>query len=154
MDSEETPTVANMADTDMPEMLETGPLPAPVANEITAAAAPAPLPNLAELTNEETVNTTTSDGLPLLCWFCNKEFPSFTNLSEHMKEHQQQAGDGKGGRRHRRCPRCGEVLPSMWKLRQHLSQHGRADVQGGGQAPVATLDHVYAEKNRSTRALK
>eukprot|EP00088_Acartia_fossae_P045335 TRINITY_DN4878_c0_g1_i1.p1 TRINITY_DN4878_c0_g1~~TRINITY_DN4878_c0_g1_i1.p1 ORF type:complete len:504 (+),score=101.29 TRINITY_DN4878_c0_g1_i1:688-2199(+) len=108
-----------------------------------------------ELLQEETVKTLGSDdrngaassndseeGLPLLCWYCNKEFRSFQSLCDHINTH---SGSSKFSRRHHRCPRCGEVLHSTWKLRQHLTTHHTEDNTPKG-------DHPYAERTSTRRS--
>jgi len=97
---------------------------------------------------EETVGTgdeSATDGasLPLCCWHCSLPFPSFPSLSSH------QCCTRKGSplyRRHHRCPQCGALLSSMWRLRQHLATHQPVKLgQGGGQG---SSDHPYGRSSR------
>jgi len=85
--------------------------------------------------------------LPLVCWSCSQDFPTFEQLSEHIQTHFSNCSSSKYPRRHHRCPRCGEVLPSMWKLRQHLAKHQTLDSSRKG-------DHPYAERGRRNKAIK
>ena len=86
-----------------------------------------------------------SDGssLPLCCWHCSLPFPSFPSLSSH-----QCCSNTSSPlyRRHHRCPQCGAILSSMWRLRQHLATHqstgGVTSVTGGSS------DHPYGRSSR------
>lgn len=88
-------------------------------------------------------NQDDDEQLPLLCWYCNKEFHSFQSLCDHINTH---SGSSKFSRRHHRCPRCGEVLHSTWKLRQHLTTHHTEKLS-------KKEDHQYAERPRKTKAV-
>lgn len=103
---------------------------------------------------EEEVNTSGNNDfvedpkMPVCCWHCSKDFSSFPRLSEHVKTCHQ--GHGRPGqRRHHRCARCGQVLSSMWKLRQHLSHHH----QQGGAIGEGVGDHQYGRTGRLTRTV-
>lgn len=116
-----------------------------------------------------------SSNIPLCCWHCSKPFSSPETLQIHMKKH---IGEPMVKKTHK-CPKCKkvfiqsrflkkniltqchlQVLPSMWKFRQHLITHkqptsgrlsSRQDHQYAGPVPVATKrpvqrgDHIYAE---------
>jgi len=88
-------------------------------------------------------NQEDDEELPLLCWYCNKEFHSFQSLCDHINTH---SGSSKFSRRHHRCPRCGEVLHSTWKLRQHLTTHHT-------EKSTNKEDHQYAERPRKTKTV-
>jgi len=100
---------------------------------------------------EEEVNTS-MEGLPVCCWHCSKDFPSFPLLSHHVRTSHQGQGT-PGQRRHHRCGRCGKVLGSMWKLRQHLASHHTTQglERGGGKEGVG--DHQYGRSSRAARAV-
>ena len=101
---------------------------------------------------EEEVNTSSQGDsmLPVCCWHCSQDFPSFPLLTEHVRTSHQ--GQGRPGqRRHHRCARCGTVLSSMWKLRQHLASHHQAQAQERGAGKES--DHQYGRSSRSTRAV-
>ena len=91
---------------------------------------------VAEETVGEEEGAGQSVGLPLCCYHCSQPFPDFPALSQHKC-----GGAGRGaGRRHHRCPQCGTVLSSMWRLRQHLAAHQPVRTPGG--------DHPYGRSSR------
>jgi len=103
---------------------------------------------------EEEVNTSCQGDsmLPVCCWHCSQDFPSFPQLSEHVRTSHQ--GQGRPGqRRHHRCARCGTVLSSMWKLRQHLASHHQPQAQERGAGKESVGDHQYGRSSRSARAV-
>ena len=89
---------------------------------------------------EETVGPAETDGssLPLCCWHCSLPFPSFPSLSSH----QCPTTSSPLYRRHHRCPQCGDLLSSMWRLRQHLASHQPSRVGQGSS------DHPYGRSSR------
>jgi len=94
---------------------------------------------------EETVGPTDADGssLPLCCWHCSLPFPSFPSLSSH------QCCTNTSSplyRRHHRCPQCGDLLSSMWRLRQHLATH--QPVRPGQAVGGSSSDHPYGRSSR------
>eukprot|EP00092_Neocalanus_flemingeri_P025653 GFUD01027814.1.p1 GENE.GFUD01027814.1~~GFUD01027814.1.p1 ORF type:complete len:540 (-),score=152.12 GFUD01027814.1:589-2208(-) len=97
---------------------------------------------------EETVGAgeeAAADGssLPLCCWHCSLPFPSFPSLSSHQCCTSTTA---PLYRRHHRCPQCGDLLSSMWRLRQHLATHQQVRTgQAGGRG---SSDHPYGRSSR------
>ena len=97
---------------------------------------------------EETVGAgeeSSADGssLPLCCWHCSLPFPSFPSLSSH------QCCTNTSSplyRRHHRCPQCGILLSSMWRLRQHLATH--QPVRPSQTAGCSSSDHPYGRSSR------
>lgn len=91
---------------------------------------------------EETVGSAEADGssLPLCCWHCSLPFPSFPSLSSHQC---CTSTSSPLYRRHHRCPQCGDLLSSMWRLRQHLATHQPSRVGQSGSS-----DHPYGRSSR------
>ena len=88
---------------------------------------------------EETVG----DELPLCCYHCCQPFSSFESLNSHICT---KAG-GTSGKRHHRCTRCGVVVSSMWRLRQHLAAHSnKKGDRGSGKD-----DHVYGRSRKKVQ---
>jgi len=88
------------------------------------------------------------DVLPLCCWHCNTPFADLETLKVHVKTHK---GERFKSKRHK-CQKCKKVLPSMWKLRQHLLTHAAA-VPRRDSSQQATGDHQYADTSRSAAVL-
>jgi len=109
------------------------------------------IPDSAYSVAEETVNTSSEvcergddseKELPICCWHCNQELLNFSQLSEHVKLVHGGSQGRVSVRRHHRCPRCGTVLHSMWKLRQHLATHH----VGNTSSYVGNVDHQYGRQ--------
>lgn len=79
------------------------------------------------------------DVLPLCCWHCNTPFADLETLKVHVKTHK---GERFKSKRHK-CQKCKKVLPSMWKLRQHLLTHATATPRRRTSCQP-TADHQYA----------
>jgi len=87
--------------------------------------------------------------LPVCCWHCNEDFTTFPALSDHLALVHAGEKAKSEHRRHHRCNRCGDVVGSMWKLRQHLLTHQKVGRHSGKPG-----DHVYAGRSgRSGRTL-
>merc|ERR1719300_645701 len=84
------------------------------------------------------------DVLPLCCWHCNTPFADLETLKVHVKTHK---GERFKSKRHK-CQKCKKVLPSMWKLRQHLLTHAAAVPRRRSGQQAATGDHQYADTSR------
>eukprot|EP00090_Calanus_glacialis_P045399 TRINITY_DN8409_c0_g1_i1.p1 TRINITY_DN8409_c0_g1~~TRINITY_DN8409_c0_g1_i1.p1 ORF type:complete len:531 (-),score=145.31 TRINITY_DN8409_c0_g1_i1:76-1668(-) len=94
---------------------------------------------------EVTVGQADADGssLPLCCWHCSLPFPSFPSLSSHQCCSNTSSPLYK---RHHRCPQCGDLLSSMWRLRQHLATHQPA--RPGQAVGGSSSDHPYGRSSR------
>ncbi|CAB4055201.1 EIF2AK4 [Lepeophtheirus salmonis] len=79
-----------------------------------------------------------SSPLPLCCWRCGASFSQLAQLKHHVAE--KHFGEKIKATKRHRCTKCKKVLPSMWKLRQHLLTHTINN---------ANVDHQYAEPRKS-----
>ena len=95
--------------------------------------------------NTNSAPPTSTNSPPLCCWHCNSVFGTLDDLQLHLNTH---VGERFKKKTHI-CQECKKVLPSMWKLRQHLATAHKRQLKPPAAKTTPTnvvQDHLYAEK--------